>query len=55
MKRTEKEEIKITHPVFGNGDPFKYVGAKFDCKLVMSEEMSRILAQAKPKIHAILR
>ncbi len=50
-----KEEMKIMHPVFGVGEPFKYLGAKFDCKLVMGEEVAQMLGKCKPKITAMLR
>ena len=50
-----KEAMSIMHPVFGNGDVFKYLGAKFDCKLVMAEEVARVIGKCKPQIAVILR
>ena len=43
------------HPVFGSGDVSKHLGARFDCKLLMADEVTKILRMATPKIAAILR
>ena len=50
-----KEHIVIIHPIHGIGDPFKLLGCLVDCKLQMHQAVDKILAQARPKVHAILR
>ena len=50
-----KEHVVIIHPALGEGDPFKLLGLLVDCKLVMDSGIERILAQARPKIRAIIR
>ena len=51
----EKEHLVVLHPVFGEGDAFKYLGCFIDCKLTMREAVDKILSQIRPKVHAILR
>ena len=37
------------------GEPFKYSGVIFDCKLTVADEISRITQKARAKVTAILR
>jgi len=50
-----KEHVVVIHPISGFGDPFKFLGCLFDCKLIMDHAIDKILTQARPKITAILR
>ena len=50
-----KEHFKIIHHIMPDGDPFKYLGVVFDCKLTMADEVSRIEKKARAKVTAILR
>ena len=36
------------------GDPFKYLGVLFDCKLTMADEISRLTQKARAKVTAIV-
>ena len=38
-----KEHFKIIHHMRPEGDPFKYLGVLFDCKLTMADEISRLI------------
>ena len=51
----QKEHIIIIHPIQADGDSFKLLGCLVDCKLLMDQAIEEILAQARPKIRAILR
>ena len=48
----DKEHVKILHPRFAEGDPFKLLGCMIDCKLTMDQAIDRTLAQIRPKITA---
>ena len=50
-----KEHIVILHPTLGEGESFKLLGCLVDCKLQMHDAVDKILAQARPKVNAILR
>ena len=50
-----KEHLVILHPTLGEGDPFRLLGCQIDTKLLMTHAIDKILAQARPKIQAILR
>ena len=50
-----EEHVSIIHPIYGEGDPFKFLGCMIDCKLLMSQAIDKILSQMRPKRQAILR
>jgi hypothetical protein len=50
-----KEHLQIIHPIYGEGDDFKLLGCIVDVKLVMLNAIQDLLAQARPKVKAILR
>ena len=50
-----KEAFRILHGRQTHGECFKYLGVKFDTRLLMSEEINRILSRSRPKVKAILR
>ena len=50
-----KEHLVILHPIDGAGEPFKFLGCMFDCKLIMNQATDKILSQIRPKVKAILR
>jgi len=50
-----KEHVSIIHPIYGEGDPFKFLGCMIDCKLLMTHAIDKILSQMRPKRQAILR
>jgi len=50
-----KEHVIILHPIDGAGDPSKFLGCLFDCKLLMNQVVDKIFSQVRFKIKAILR
>ena len=50
-----KESFVILHPIFGEGESFRLLGPTIDPKLIMSEEVQRIVRKTKPKLKALLR
>jgi hypothetical protein len=50
-----KEHLVILHPIDGAGEPFKFLGCMFDCKLIMNQAVDKILSQIRLKVKAILR
>ena len=50
-----KEHVSIIHPIYGEGDPFKFLGCMIDCKFLMNQAIDKILSQMRPKRQAILR
>ena len=40
-----KEHVVVIHPISGFGDPFKFLGCLFDCKLIMNNAIDKILMQ----------
>ena len=50
-----KEHFVILHGRNTYGDSFKHLGVRFDTRLLMIEEITRILGRVRPKVKAILR
>ena len=50
-----KEHLAIIHPSRGFGNSFKLLGCMIDVKLHMDEAIDLVVAQARPKIKAMLR
>ena len=50
-----KEEFAVLHPVFGQGDAFRFLGPWIDPKLTMDVAVQKLLFKAKPKLMSLLR
>ena len=50
-----KEEFAVLHPVFGQGDAFRFLGPWIDPKLTMDVAVRKLLSKAKPKLISLLR
>ena len=50
-----KEEVAVLHPVFDQGDAFRFLGAWIDPEMTMDVAMRELLSNAKPKLTSFLR
>ena len=50
-----KEEFAVLHPVFGQGDAFRFLGPWIDPKLTMDVAERKLLSKAKPKVMTLLQ